>query len=347
MGDYGLALWGMLVEAGPWLLLGLVAAGLMQVYLPTGWAASKLGGRGLKPATFAALAGAPLPLCSCSVLPAAAALRKAGASRGATASFLVATPETGLDSVGATWAMLDPVMTLARPLAAIGSAIFTGLAVDAVAHEEEPQAGPEHEEHEEHVHAAPEGPPLKRALRYAFVDLLDDLAPALVIGFLVSGLLLLLLPDDLFSTTVAPGWPTYLVLLVTGMPLYVCATATTPVAAALIMKGVSPGAAMVLLLAGPATNLATLGVVRKLLGTRALWAYLAGTAASALAAGWFVDWIYAHWQLPAPVAALAAENASHGPWASLGGAIFAALLVLACLRLLRARQKRSQQSGCC
>lgn len=344
MGAYALALWGMLVEAGPWLLLGLAAAGLLQVYLPTGWAASKLGGRGLRPATFAALAGAPLPLCSCSVLPAAASLRKAGAGRGATASFLVATPETGVDSVGATWAMLDPVMTLARPLAAIGSAILTGLAVDAVAPaEEEPPPEPEHEEHE---HAAPEGPPLKRAMRFAFVDLLDDLAPALVIGFLVSGLLLLWLPDDLFSTTVAPGWQTYLVLLITGMPLYVCATATTPVAAALIMKGVSPGAAMVLLLAGPATNLATLGVVRKLLGPRALWAYLGATALSALAAGWCVDLIYAHWQLPSPVSTLAEEHVSHGPWASLGGAIFGALLLLACLRLLRARQKRAHEPGC-
>lgn len=344
MSAYALALWGMLVEAGPWLLLGLTAAGLLQVYLPAGWAAGKLGGRGLKSATFAALAGAPLPLCSCSVLPAAASLRRAGASRGATASFLVATPETGLDSVGATWAMLDPIMTLARPVAAITSAIVTGLAVDVVTADEpapEPVA-----EHEPHEHVAADGPPLKRALRYAFVDLLDDLAPALVVGFLVSGLLLLLLPDDLFSTTVPPGWPTYLVLLVTGMPLYVCATATTPVAAALIMKGVSPGAAMVLLLAGPATNLATLGVVRKLLGTRALWAYLGATALSALAAGWCVDLIYAHWQLPSPVSALAEEQVPHGPWASFGGALFAALLVLACLRLLRARQKRSPEPGC-
>jgi uncharacterized membrane protein YraQ (UPF0718 family)/zinc transporter ZupT len=240
------------VEMSPFLLLGFAIAGWLGQVLKPETLTRHLSGDDLRSVVKASILGAPLPLCSCSVIPLALALRKKGASKGATSAFLIATPETGVDSVAVTWALLGPLMAILRPLGALLSAIFTGAAVNAVVRRERAAAQkslpatPEHEAccaDEQVPESSARGGLLERTLRFAFVDLLDDLAAALLMGILISGLIGALLPPDFFAESHLQGFPALLLMLVVGIPVYVCAAASTPIAASLILKGLSPGAA--------------------------------------------------------------------------------------------------------
>jgi uncharacterized protein len=331
-------LWNILAQSGPYLLVGFLAAGLLKVLVPTRWIAQHLGGRNLLAVVKAALVGAPVPLCSCSVIPTAAQLRREGASRGSTTSFLIATPETGVDSIGITWALIDPVMTLARPLAAVATAIGAGVAVNALVPNSEDPPAPApasdccqdtcHEEEEQE-----RGGVLRRAAGYAYGPLMADLTPWLLIGFALSALITAAVPDSFFGEVLPSGWPAMGAMLLLGVPMYVCATASTPIAAALMAKGLEPGAALVFLLAGPATNVATIAVLRGLLGGRTLVVYLASIAGFALLAGWIIDLVYsALGQDPSgTLSELSGEVL--GPAAHIGGGLLALLLAFHAWRL--------------
>jgi len=290
----------MYLDAAPWLIVGIVAAGLVRALVPDGLLGKWLGGDGVFSVMKAALVGAPLPLCSCGVLPAAVGLRRDGASKGATVSFLIATPETGPDSVAISYALLGPIMAVARPVAAVMSAIFSGLLTNVFvvgeAHAAPVQTpatactshcadhGSSTVTHQEGALAAR----IWGGIRYAFTDILDDIALWLVIGLVVAGVISSLVEPQALGAY-GSGIGAMLVMLAVGVPIYVCATASTPIAAGLIAVGVSPGAALVFLLAGPATNIATLGVVGKDLGVRALAGYLLGISFSAIASGLILD----------------------------------------------------------
>ena len=283
---------------------GFLGAGLLKAFLPEEAVARHLGKSSTGAVLKASLFGIPLPLCSCGVIPAAVGLRKQGASKGASAAFLVSTPESGVDSIAVTWALLDPVMTVARPLAAFVTATVTGLLINRLPEETAPVA-PE---------VAPAGgcgcaggscagsatpaqPPLGRRLRnglaYAFGELLGDIGRWLLLGILVAGVLAWWLPDDFFARQLGGEFSSLLIMLVVGIPLYICASASTPVAAAMVLKGLSPGAALVFLLAGPATNAATITVVTRFWGRRATVAYLAAIAGCSLLFGWLLNRFYA------------------------------------------------------
>lgn len=335
----------LLGEAAPYLIVGFFLAGLMKVYLPRSKVFEQLGKPNLRSSVLASLYGMPLPLCSCSVIPTAAELKKAGASKGATASFLISTPETGVDSIGVTYALMDPLMTVARPVTAFFTAVTTGGIVNLFSRrgwDDEPAdadaalAELEAREHEGHDHgptdgdcddgreeaaeppAATHGARFKEAARYAFGPLLDDLVPWLVLGLLASGVLATMMPDNLFTEIVPRGWPALLLMLAIGTPLYICATASTPIAVTLIAKGMEPGAALVFLLVGPATNLTTLLVVAKLLGRRVLVTYLVSITSVALVAGLVINGIYERLglDLAATVAEASAEEAGLVTWVS-------------------------------
>ncbi len=291
--DHLLALY---LDAAPWLLLGLIAAGLIRAFLPEERLSRWLGGRGPWPVVKAALLGAPLPLCSCGVLPAALGLRRAGASRGATVSFLIATPETGPDSIALSYALLGPFLAVVRPIAAVLSAVATGLltlwtAAGQTAARALPVVacsgaccgdGGER--------TAPRGPAAKarQGLGYAFSDILDDLVPWLVAGLVLAAVVATLVPP-LMMAEWGSGPAAKLLMLVVGVPMYVCATASTPIAAGLLVAGISPGTVLVFLLAGPATNLATVAVIRKEMGGGTAATYLAGIALTSLLAGTATD----------------------------------------------------------
>lgn len=347
---------GITIETAPWLLVGFALAGWLKVLLPEGLVAGHLGGDDLGAVTRASLYGAPLPLCSCSVIPFAATLRRSGASKGSTTSFLIATPETGVDSISVTWALLDPLLTVVRPLVAVVTAIVTGLGVNLLVRRgwDDPGTDADRDLDEaccdsacgdtpaagDHDHGAPAGPAWLAGLRYGFGPLLDDLTPTLVPGLVLSALLAAFLPDDLLTGHLAPGLPSMLAMLVLSLPLYICATASTPLAAVLIAKGLDPGAALVLLLVGPATNLATLLVVVRLLGRRVLAVYLAGLAGVALVAGALVGRWYEHSGLDLGAALDQALHEEHGPVAVAAAVLLALLLGVSGLRLMRQRAAR-------
>ncbi len=302
------------LESAPWLLLGLLIAGLLKMFISVEWMNQQLGGYGFKTVLKAALFGAPLPLCSCGVIPAAVGLRRAGASKAATTTFMVSTPETGVDSVSVSYILLGPFMAVARPVAAVVSAVVAGLLVgpdradDAVSHGAENRIKPDtgtgcrggkaesdqrHEPPREHSHQdIPQSfsGRIWGGIHYAATDLVRDTTIWLLVGIFFAAVVKTYVPGD-FLARHGSGIIAMLVMIAISVPMYICATASTPVAAGLLLAGISPGAVLVFMLAGPATNIATLGVVTKELGKRALYGYLGGVIGVAVIAGFITDFV--------------------------------------------------------
>jgi len=353
--DFLLQFADLLCDTAPYLLIGFFVAGLLRVFVSARAIRTHLGGESFRSVLKASLYGVPIPLCSCSVIPAATSLRKSGAGKGATASFLISTPETGVDSISVTWALLDPVMTVVRPVLALLTAVCTGWMVGFVerrnggkgeASEAETdeagesascdaEHGHEHGHEHEHDWSTPTDLPwrarVREAFRYAFGPLLDDLNVWLVLGFAISALIATVVPDTFFADVVPGGLPAMLLMLVVATPFYICATGSTPIAAALIAKGMDPGAALVFLLVGPATNATTILVVGRLLGKRALVIYLVGIAGFALLAGGWVNAYYA--QSGIDLAAIVSTGLLVEPgWLSILSAVILGLLLYRSLR---------------
>ncbi len=294
--------WGILKEAAPYVLFGFFAAGLLKALIPEQMIVKHLGGHGFRSVLKASLFGVPLPLCSCGVIPVAVSLRKQGASKGATASFLVSVPETGVDSIAITWALLDPMMTVIRPISAFVTALLTGSLINLL-----PDSPPSQtfgvksacgcsgdlDRDAETKTRRPLIERLRAGVIYAFTDLLKDIGGWLMLGILIAGIISYFVPVDFVDRYLGGEFSSLLIMLVVGIPLYICASASTPIAAALVLKGLSPGAALVFLLAGPATNAATITVVAKQLGKAAVAVYVLAIAVSSLAIGWATNRVYA------------------------------------------------------
>lgn len=297
--------WLIIVESAPWLLVGYLLAGIINEIVPASWVRKQLASSSWLSVIKGALIGAPLPLCSCGVIPAAVAIRKAGASRGATASFLVSTPETGVDSVAFSWAVLGPLYAIVRPIAAVFSALATGLLVNVLNTREEivepakkvsapccsgksacassaSQTSPE-------VQTISLAKKFKAALNYGYNTMIADTAGWLLIGFVAAAAITTWVPQSFFMQW-GTGIGAMLIMVLIGLPMYICATASTPIAASFLFAGISPGAALVFLLTGPATNVATIGIVKQHLGTRSLVGYLIGVIGSAIFCGLLLDY---------------------------------------------------------
>lgn len=301
--------WQVLGEMSPYLLFGFFMAGVLSIFISARTVERYLGKRGMWSVVKASFWGVPLPLCSCSVIPVATSLRKHGSSKGATTAFLLSTPQTGVDSIFVTLSLLGPVFAIFRPLAAFVTGLFGGGLVDAFdARNGSPEGQNGNRCEDECCVPVVKTNRFVRALRYGFVTLPRDIGKELLIGLLVAGVITALVPDDFFADVLGTGFLAMLVMMALGIPVYVCATASVPVAAALIMKGVTPGAAFVFLMTGPATNAASIITLRKLLGTRAAVIYLLTVAFTALAWGLLLDQLFqvanipavhaAHWMMP-------------------------------------------------
>lgn len=342
----------LVLEASPWLLFGLVAAGLIRAWVPQDGLSRLLGGRGVKDVAMGALIGAPLPICSCGVLPTVIGLRRAGASREASTAFLVATPETSIDSVALSYALLGPYLAVMRPIAAVFSAVVTGLMMRLLPPEGEAVASAASSpaaccnascgcssDGETEVPASKPSAWTRTldGLRYALSDIFEDIALWLVAGIALAAATATWVPPETL-TNYGHGLAAMIVMVLVGIPMYICATASTPVAASFLLAGVSPGAAMVFMLAGPATNLATLGVVRAEMGNRGVALYLSGIVLSALAAGWVTDLLAARFGFGGQAVDLGGEAIVPG-WIAWGSV---AVLVWAGLRLIWARLGRAR-----
>jgi uncharacterized membrane protein YraQ (UPF0718 family) len=338
------------LDASFWLVIGLFIGGLFKTLIPTVFLQKHLSQEGFASILKAAILGAPLPLCSCGVIPAAMGLREAGASKSATTSFLVSTPETGVDSVFITYAMMGPFMAAVRPVVAVISAITAGTLVNFFDTESDafkPEKFEssccssnidEHEEtksccasedktstkeatsccsttEDEHNHCSTETSKeegccgtesntenvslmqkFSQGVKYAFTDLLDNIIFWLVIGIVFAAIVQTFVPHDLLIKY-GTGWTGMLVMLLVGIPMYVCATASTPLAAGFLLAGISPGAVIVFLLAGPATNMATLGIIQQQMGKRSMILYLVGIMSTALISGFVVNKLVELWHI--------------------------------------------------
>jgi uncharacterized membrane protein YraQ (UPF0718 family)/copper chaperone CopZ len=308
--EIALHFWDVLGEMAPYLLFGFLVAGGLSVFVSRDLVERHLGGRGLLSTLKATVFGIPLPLCSCGVIPVAASLRSHGASRGATTAFLLSTPQTGVDSVLVTLSLLGPVFAVFRPVAALVEGIFGGAVVAALERKGEdaaeipPCQGP-------CCTGNFESGKMRGALEYGFLTLPRDIGKAMIVGLAAAAVIAALIPDDFFTRFMGGGIVPMLVMMGVGLPIYVCATASVPVAAALIAKGVAPGAALVFLLTGPATNAAAVSTIWKIMGKRTAVVYLLIVVAAALGSGFLLDAIFegigassgphAPYELPGPV----------------------------------------------
>ena len=306
------------MESAPWLLLGLLVAGIMHELVPVSFLERHMGSNTASSIAKAAVIGAPLPLCSCGVIPAALGLRRSGASKSSTVSFLVSTPETGVDSVSVSYALLGPLFAVVRPVAAIMSAIYAGFMVrwfdtqtpsnaesgakasSCCSHNAsvpEPVQPVQTENccaNEKPAASCCESTPVVKTnkvvnvLQYASGKLLEDIVKWLLIGLILAAAIKTWVPTD-FLTQWGDGLVAMLVMAVIGIPMYICATASTPLAVGFLSAGLSPGAVLVFLMAGPATNVSTMGMIKQEMGMKTLCLYLFSVVSASIGFGYLVN----------------------------------------------------------
>jgi uncharacterized protein len=287
-------------EMSPYLLLGFLVAGILHVLIPKKAITKYLGKNNFKSVVYAALLGVPLPLCSCGVIPTGIAFKKEGASEGATVSFLISTPQTGVDSIMITYSLLGLPFAIIRPFVAFISGIFGGILTNIFSEEIKEKVTPKYslnidspvciDDCECKVEDSKKQSSLVNIFYYGFVEFMEDIAKWLIIGLLFATLISVLVPDDFFTSYISNPILSIFLVLALSIPLYICATGSVPIAAVLLMKGISPGAALVFLMAGPATNVATITVLIKSLGKKTAFIYVASITIAALFFGFFIDY---------------------------------------------------------
>lgn len=283
------------VEMSPYLLLGMFVAGLLHVFVSKDFVAKQVGGRDFLSVLKAAVFGVPLPLCSCGVIPTAVYLKESGASKPAVVSFLISTPQTGIDSIIATYGMLGPVMAVYRPISALAMGLFGGAASLFTTKKSSPSSqistlNLSNGKAEQNGGSLTDK--VRSMLSYSFVRFIDDISSQFVAGVFIAGLISFLIPDNFFADTIlSQGILSMLLMALVAVPMYVCATGSIPIAVALIAKGFSPGAAFVFLAAGPASNAASMAVLMKSLGKRTTAVYTAAITALSIAFGFLLNYL--------------------------------------------------------
>lgn len=351
------ALLNILNQMSPYILLGFILAGMLHVFIRPDTMSRHLSGHGWRPVVKAALLGIPLPLCSCGVLPTAVALRRQGASKGASTSFLIATPQTGVDSIAATYALLGLPFAIVRPIAALVGSVAGGMAVDRSDKDGDNdmpvtasatacsdgccQSAAEAE--------APRGfiNKMWAAVKYGLTDMVASVGKWLVIGLVVAAVITVAVPDSLFLSLAEYPRLAMLVMVAVAVPMYVCATGSIPIAMSLMLKGLTPGVGFVLLMAGPAANFASVMVLSKSLGRRATAVYVLSIVVTAILFGLLIDYL-----LPAQWFAIggAADTIAHchveWPWfPTLCSALLVALLLRAFVAGAAERRRFRKESN--
>lgn len=349
------AILGLVHEMSPYLLLGFLLAGVMHAFIPNGWYAKYLSGNTVRSVVNAAIFGVPLPLCSCGVIPTAMSLRREGASKGAVVSFLIATPQTGVDSIFATYSLMGLPFAVVRPLAAFFTALIGGTFVNM---------GEKSEGNETNIEVQDVGRDFSEreglsfgercveALKYGFVEMMGDIGKWLVVGLVVAGLITVLVPDSFFEVFKGNTPLSMLLVLCVSVPMYICATGSIPIAVALMMKGLTAGSALVLLMAGPACNMASILVVNKVLGRKTLVMYLAAIICGSVVCGFGIDYLLPReWftEYLQNTHACCHEEAGWFEWLCTGVLV---LLLLNVLRMKLMHKHTCQcgghgESGCC
>ena len=279
----------------PFLLLGFLLAGIMHAFIPGTLYQRHFGQPTFKSVGYATLLAIPLPLCSCGVIPTAMSLRREGASRGSVISFLIATPQTGVDSILATYSMMGLPFAILRPIAALVTALFGGQLANVI--ERHSSLKDERQTGISSLSDATEHPKgffqkIGVALRYAYIDMMEDIGKWLAVGLIIAGLITVYVPDEFFQQFAGNSFLSILIVLLFAIPMYLCATGSIPIAIALMLKGLTPGAALVLLMAGPAVNVASMLVIQRVMGTRTLMIYISSIVGGSILFALGVDYLF-------------------------------------------------------
>ena len=328
----------LLNEMTPYLLLGFLIAGVLHEFVPRSIYADKLSGNNFRSVLWAALFGVPLPLCSCGVIPTAASLYHEGASKGATVSFLISTPQTGVDSILATASVIGIPFAIIRPIVAFITAIAGGIITNRICKDNNTAKQQTIKDAKKKSFAKK----VAGTLRYGFIDMIQDIGKWIVIGLVVAAVITIVIPDNFFVSLNRYPLLNMLVILAVSMPMYLCATGSIPIAAALMLKGLSPGAALVLLMAGPATNMATMLVIDKVLGRRTLITYLIIIMTGAIGFGLLIDYTMpAEWFSDITHKHIAGCCSVATPWWQTASSIlFVALLVNGIILKFRKKENK-------
>lgn len=317
----------LLNEMSPYVLLGFLLAGLMHVFIPASIYYRYLGGHSFRSVLNATLLGIPLPLCSCGVIPTAMSLYRQGASKGATISFLIATPQTGIDSIIATYSLMGLPFALVRPLAALITSLYGGILCNLTdkSRTSEPLNSP---------HCTPPtankasfGKRILQALRYAYIDMMQDIGKWLILGLVIAGLITVFVPESFFALFSDNTLLSIFLVLICAIPMYLCATGSIPIAIALMLKGLSPGTAFVLLMAGPAINTASILVISKVLGRQTLFVYLFSIISGAVFFGLGIDYLFPREWFTAPLVAIKSSCNESPSFFNIGCTILLLLLL--------------------
>ena len=287
--DFGSELLFLVSEMAPYLLLGFFFAGLLKAFFPVDRISKYLGRNKFGSAVNAAILGVPMPLCSCGVIPTGISFFRNGATKGATTSFLISTPQTGVDSILATYSLLGLPLAIIRPLVAFLTGILGGGLSHTLDKEQWSETKKSITEEKDSIKNLKLAGRLKIVMTYGFGELVEDIFKWLVIGLMAAALLSVLIPDSFFTSFIGNPWLEMTMVLLASIPLYVCATGSIPIAAVFLLKGLSPGAALVFLMAGPATNVATMTVIGNSMGRKALLIYLFSIIGGALFFGALVN----------------------------------------------------------
>lgn len=312
----------------PYLLLGFLLAGLMHAFVPANLYRRYLGGDSFRSVLNATLLGIPLPLCSCGVIPTAMSLRKEGASKGATVSFLISTPQTGVDSMIATYSLMGLPFALLRPWVALMTALMGGSLVNWLDDKGNETAGCTSSSSVKEIGQLTFAQKIKSALHYAFVEMMQDIGKWLMVGLVIAGLITVFVPDSFFAIFADKPLLSMLLVLAFAVPMYLCATGSIPIAVALMMKGLSPGTALVLLMAGPAVNAASMLVISKVMGRKTLMLYLLSIVSGAIGFGLGIDYLLPREWFVTPLAEMHHCHENGISWFNLGCFVLLAVLLL-------------------
>lgn len=329
-------------EMSPYILLGFLIAGLLHVFIKEETLLRHLSGSGIKTVIKAAAIGVPLPLCSCGVLPTAISLRRGGASKAATTSFLIATPQTGVDSIAATYSLLGLPFALTRPVAALLCAVFGGSAVGKFCKD---NVESNKDTSKTVADSRSVGRKLADSVKYGFVDMIDSIGKWLMIGLVVASLITVFVPDEWFVGLREFPLAAMLLVVLIAVPMYICATGSIPIAMSLMLKGLTPGVAFVLLMAGPAANFASIVLLNKTMGKKATAIYVASVVVTAIGFGLIIDYLLPEsWFLPRTLTTTSVCHTTFG-WFESGCSILLALLLLASgIRTIRRGRDHSDLS---
>tara|TARA_B100001175_G_scaffold314681_1_gene324534 strand:- start:546 stop:1811 length:1266 start_codon:yes stop_codon:yes gene_type:complete len=287
MGLFIKEMWNLCIEMAPYLLLGMLVSGLISIFIDSSFIYKHIGGKNIGSILKSTIFGIPLPLCSCGVIPVAATLRESGASKGSTVSFLVSTPQTGVDSIFLTYGMLGPVFALFRPLAALFSGIFSGIVINSFDDDL-------HHHSKDSSNISKTKDPIDKkiisGIKYGFLTLPQDIVVPLFQGLVVAAAIAIFIPPDFIAEHFSSStYIQFIMMLAVSLPIYVCATASIPIAVALMAKGITPGAVFVFLMAGPATNASSIAIIKNILGKKTLYHYVALIAFTAVLFGIILD----------------------------------------------------------